>query len=245
MNLQYFFSIIQIDKSTSKAVLNESAKQIFLTKEEIEEFVKSINLNKKVEFIYFKKNLYVINILEDASNIYLLFSKIEDDSLIFSTLTSDNNVEDIYQKEILKEFLDKFLALKKRHGGFNIKFLYFKIDFVLNISIGIRKNLLQKFIKYIKSIIRSSDIIGQISENEFGIIITNSNKKGADIIISKITKYISDLNIEYGRRIIEVKSVLANEIVILKYSKFDKFIKVLNENSEFITVGIKLKELIK
>jgi len=246
MDLKELFAIIQINISTNKAILNEKAKKIFTTKEEIEKVIKCMDLNKKVEFSYVGKDLYVINILKDKNNIYLLFSKVENDSIIFNTLKSENSIGvDLYQKEILREFLEKFLALKRRYGGFSIKFLYLRIEFVLDLSTEIKRGLLHQITKYMMAVTRSSDVVGQISENEFGIILTNARSEGANILVSKIVKFISEINNQNEKRIIEAHAALMHEILILKNTDFNGFIDKLRQNASFITVGMKLKELIK
>jgi len=243
IKLQELFPIIHIDLTLSKAVLNEKAKAIF-DKDEIESIIKKIDLEKKVDFCYIGNKLYVVNIIKGLKNLYLLFSEIEDTSIAFNTLKSEGNIGvDLYQKEVLKEFLEKFLALKRRYGGFSIKFLYLRIDFTLNISSKLKREFLHNISKYMVAVTRSSDVVGRISENKFGIILTNSNSDGANVVASKIIKHIVELNNENDKRLIEVYAALAHEIFILKNTNFNEFVNLLDEKSEFITLGIKLKEV--
>ena len=245
IKLQELFPIIHIDLTFNKAVLNEKAKAIF-DKDEIESIIKKIDLDKKVDFIYIGNRLYVVNIIKGLKNLYLLFSEVEDTSIAFNTLKSEGNIGvDLYQKEVLKEFLEKFLALKRRYGGFNIKFLYLRIDFTLNLSVKIKRQFLHNIAKYMVAVTRSSDVVGQISENKFGIILTNATSEGANVVASKIIEYIAGLNADTERRIMEVYACLAHEVFILKHPEFNELVDLLDENSEFITVGIKLKEMLK
>ena len=245
IKLQELFPIIHIDLTFNKAVLNEKAKAIF-DKDEIESIIKKIDLEKKVDFCYIGNKLYVVNIIKGLKNLYLLFSEVEDTSIAFNTLKSEGNIGvDLYQKEVLKEFLEKFLALKRRYGGFNIKFLYLRIDFTLNLSVKIKRQFLHNIAKYMVAVTRSSDVVGQIAENKFGIILTNATSEGANVVASKIIEYIAGLNADTERRIMEVYGCLAHEVFILKHPDFNELVELLDENSEFITVGIKLKEVLK
>jgi len=244
MNIKKLFPIIHINIETNKAVLNDLAKELFENVNEIEEMIKNIDLNKKTDFAYISNQLYLVNILKGIKTINLIFSQIEDSSLV--SIHTDQGVNiDIYKKDVLREFLEKFLALKRRYGGFNVKFLYLKVDFTLNLSLRLKREYLHKILKYTIAVTRSSDVVGQITENSFGIILTNSTSNGANVVSNKILKFVSELNTENKKRVIEVYGTLAHELFILKNTNFEEFIKELDEHSEFITLGIKLKELIK
>jgi len=246
MNIKEHFAIINIKVKTKKAVLNELAKKIFRDIKEIEEIMKKIDLNKKVDFTYVLDKLYVVNILKEENDIYLLFSEVENNSIVFNNFHTDKEGVDIslYQKEVLREFLEKFLALKRRYGGFKIKFLYLKIDFTLDLSLSLKRRILHKILKYTVAVTRSSDVVGQITENSFGIILTNATSDGANIVVNKILKFVSEINSESDKKLIEVHGALAHEIFILKNTDFNDFITKLEKNSKFITEGMKLKELV-
>jgi len=245
INIKELFPVIHIDLQSQKAILNELARKIFKDKKEITDIISKINLKKKVEFSYVGHKLYVVNIISGVTNLYLLFSEIKDNKIAVNTFQTDNGTDiELYQKDVLKEFLEKFIALKKRYGGFNLKFLYLKMDFTLDLSDELKREYLHKILKYMLGITRSSDVVGQINENTFGIILTNATSEGANTVSDKILKYIVELNNEEERRLIEVYGALAHEVFIFKHTEFEEFVKRLDENSEFITFGMKLTELI-
>jgi len=246
INIKELFPIIHIDIGSNKAILNDKAKDLFNDKREIEEIIKKIDLDKKVDFCYVGNKVYVVNIISGIKNIYLLFSEVEGDKIAMNTFHTDKGMRiELYQKDVLREFLEKFLALKRRYGGFNIKFLYLKMDFTLNLSADLKREYLHKILRYMLGVTRSSDVVGQITENSFGIILTNATSEGANVVANKILKFIAELNTEHEKRLIEVYGSLAHEVFILKNTDFNEFVLKLEENSEFITVGIKLKELLK
>jgi len=245
MNIQELFPVIHINLMTNKATINSKADKIFKNKKEIEDILKQIDFDKKIDFCYIDEYLYVITIIRIKDDVYLLFSIIEDDSIILNKLKTNkgNNIE-IYQKDAIKEFLEKFLALKKRYGGFSIKFLYLKIEFTRKLDLNLKHNILHEILDYSISVTRNSDVVGQISESSFGIILTNASIEGVNVVVDKILKYISELNLKSSQRVVEVYAALAHEIFILKHTNFDELVSLLDENTEFINVGIKIKELI-
>ena len=246
INLKELFPIIHIDIESQKAVLNPLAKKLFKDVKEIEEIIKKINLKKKVDFCYISNRLYVVNIVGGIKNLYLLFSEVEDNKIAVNTFHTDKGLAiELYQKDVLKEFLEKFLALKRRYGGFNIKFLYLNVNFTLNLSNDLKRKYLHKILKYMLGVTRSSDVVGQVSENAFGIILTNVTSDGANVVSDKILKFIAELNTAHDRRLIEVYATLSHEMFIFKNADFDELIDNLKSHSEFITVGIKLKEVLK
>jgi len=247
MNIKELFPIIDINLETKKAVLNKKAREEFeLSLDELQMKLKNLDFNKKIEFIYIEEYLYIINIIKEAkNNIILCFSKVEDKNLPFSTFRTEKGFNiDIYSKEMVKEFLEKFLSIKKRYGTFSIKFLYFKLDFTKTISPKLKREFLNKILKYTIAITRSSDVVGQITEHSFGVILTNASNEGANVVADKIIKYISELNVENEHRLIEVYGALAHELFILKNLDFDKLIEELDNRSKFITMGYKLQDIV-
>lgn len=245
MKIKDLFAVVHINLLTNKAILNDKAEKIFKDKKKISDIVKQIDFNKKIDFCYIDEKLYVINIIKGGNDIYLLFSEVEDDSIVLNKLQTERGIDiEVYQRDAIREFLEKFLALKKRYGGFNIKFLYLKIDFTRKLALDIKHNILHQILKYTISVTRSSDVVGQISENSFGIILTNSTKDGVNVVVNKVLKYISELNLQSSQKVVEVYAALAHEMYILKHTNFDELVSLLDENVEFINVGMKLKELI-
>jgi len=243
INLPELFPIIHINLADNRASLNDLARELFKDKN-IQEVVQKINVNKKIDFLYLDTTLYTILIFKGVKNLYLLFVEVEDSGMI--SLKTDKNVDvEIYKREMLNEFLEKFLALKRRYGGFTIKFLYFKIEFSLNISNKLKEKYIREILKYTLAVTRSSDVVGQISEMSFGVILTNANLDGANVVAKKILKFIAELNKEFEKRLIETYAILAHEVFILKNRDFNELVKSLDENSEFITIGINLKEIVK
>jgi GGDEF domain-containing protein len=224
--------------------LNEKAQEEFLGKD-INNILSNINFNKKIEFVYVCQDLYAVNILNSDYTL-LIFTKITDAQNLLKTTRNDekNNEIEMYSKDILKEFLDKFMALKKRYGGFNIKLLYLKIDFTMNFKKEIEQQALNSILKYTVGITRSSDVVGQINQKSFALILTNPSTEGANIIADKINKYIVEINLKNGQRVIEVYGATINELFLLKHSDFNEVIKVAEDKSRFITHGSKLVEVI-
>ena len=247
MNIREIFPVIDVNMETKKAVLNQKAKEEFeLSLDELQIKLKNIDFNKKIDFIYIGNYLYAINIVKGIKNMVLCFSKIEDTNLSFSTFKTETGFDiDIYPKEILKEFLEKFLAIKRRYGTFNIKFLYFTLTFTKDIAPKLKRDFLNKILKYTVAITRSSDVVGQITEYSFGIILTNVSNDGANVVADKIIRYISELNVENEYRLIEVYGALAHELFIMKNLDFDKLIEKLYEKSQFITLGLKLEDIVQ
>ena len=242
-NIERLFPIIELNLETKKATLNEKAKESFKDSiDDIYDFLKRINLKKESEFVYIKNNLYFVNIVKGIKYIYLFFFKIDDKSTLLNILKSSEGKDiKVYPKEILKEFLYKFIALKKRYGGFNLKFLYLKINFTQDLKLKIKEDIIYKIIKNSLKVIRTSDIVGQINENSFGIILTNSSLEGTNIVTEKIIKFINEINVENQKRLVEVYASVAAEILIMKKTDFDEFIKELDENSRFTTSGNNIK----
>jgi GGDEF domain-containing protein len=227
----------------NEVTLNDKAKEEFKN-QNITHIIDRVNLKKEIEIISVGNELYAVNILKD--NYYLLlFTKITNvQSLLTTTRNDEKNREiEIYSKYMLQEFLEKFLALKRRYGGFSIKFLYLKIDFTIDVAESMKKRVLNSILKYSIAITRSSDVVGEISENSFGIILTNPSSEGATIISEKINSYIAEMNIENGKRVIEVYGVTVHELFLLKYMEFNKIIKEAEENARFIRKGMRLREL--
>jgi len=247
MNIRELFPVIDINLETKKAVLNQKAREEFeFSLDELQSKLKNVDFNKKIDFIYIGQYFYAINIVKKDTNIFLCFSKVEDKDIPFSTFRTNKGFSiDVYHKEMLKEFLEKFLSLKKRYGTFNIKFLYFKIEFTKDIASRLKRDFLNKILKYTIAITRSSDVVGQITEYSFGIILTNASNDGANVVANKIIKYIAELNGENEHRLIEVFGALAHELFILKNSDFDKLIEELDKRAQFITIGYRLKEIVK
>jgi PleD family two-component response regulator len=106
----------------------------------------------------------------------------------------------------------------------------------------IQKEIIENILKYTIAVTRSSDVVGQLNESAFGIILTNATIEGANVVAEKITKYISEINFNNETRMVDVSAILAHEMFILKNSNFDDMLKTLDEESSFISVGIKLKE---
>jgi len=230
--------------ANNKATLNKKAKQEFAG-QDIKNILSKIDLKKQIEFIYVGHDLYAINILK-SDYILLIFTKITDAQNLLKTTRNDSNNNEIemYSKDMLKEFLDKFLALKKRYGGFSIKLLYLKIDFTLNFKKEIKQQALNSILKYTLGITRSSDVVGQIDETSFLLILTNPSTEGANIVADKITEYITKINLSNGKRVIEVYASIVNELFLLKHPNFDKIIKMADKESRFIVKGSKLLEVI-
>ena len=248
IKVREIFPTIEIEIGNNRALLNQKAKEIFENDiDEIPSVIKDLDLSKKMAFSYIGKKFYAINIIKGLKFIYLLFTEIEDAEYIFNSINSGNSSigVSVYSKEVLREFLEKFLSLKRRYGGFHIKFLYLRINFVIDVKKDIQKEFVENILKYTVAVTRSSDVVGQIDETSFGIILTNSNREGANIVAEKITKYIADINFNNDKRIVDANASLAHEMFILKHSHFNELIKVLDENANFITVGTQLKELIK
>jgi len=246
-NIEVLFPIIRLNLETKKATLNEKAQKEFKDElEKIQDFLKRLDLNKKAEFIYLKNNLYFINIKKGIKYTYLFFSEIDDESTLLNLLKSKEGRDiEVYPKEILKEFLFKFIALKKRYGGFNLKFLYLKIEFTQSLKYEIQQNYIHRIIDNSLKIIRTSDVVGQISENSFGLILTNSSSEGVNIIIEKIINLINDINVENQKKILEIYAVVASEIFIFKNSNFNVFIDELDSKSRPIRVGDDLSFIFK
>ena len=235
--------LITIRIKDNKATLNKKAENEFQGKD-IKSILLNINLNKEIEIIYISKDLYAVNIIK--ADIYILiFTKITDTQNLLKTIRNDekNNKIELYSRDMLKEFLEKFLALKKRYGGFHIKVLYLKINFTINFKQEIEQKALNSILKYAIAITRSSDVIGEISQRSFAIILTNPSTEGANIISNKINDYITKINLNNGRRIIEVYGATINELFLLKHD-FDDIITKADKESHFIQVGSKLIEII-
>jgi GGDEF domain-containing protein len=228
----------------NEATLNEKAKEEFKDID-ISTILTNIDFSKNIEFAYVCKDLYAVNVLK-SNYVLLIFTKITDAEHLLKTTTKydKNNDIEMYSKDVLKEFLDKFLALKKRYGGFHIKFLYLKIDFTLNFKSEVEQQALNSILKYTLGITRSSDVVGQINQKSFAIILTNPSTEGANIITDKINNYISQINLKNGKRVIEVHGATVNELFLLKHINFDEIINAAEEKSRFITHGSKLIEVI-
>jgi len=235
---------IHLDLETNKAVLNEHAQLLFKDKQQIQEVIKKLNLNNKTDFIYISSQLYLVLILKNETKVEIFFIETKDKGTL--AIHQDEQVDvDVYKKEVLSGFLEKFLLLKKRYGGFNIKFLYFKINFQVDLDSETKQKYLRKLLHYISGIIRGSDVLGQIDENSFGVILTNAKKDGAYIIVDKIIKLVNEINEKNNMKVIELYAALAHELFILQNDDFDSLVNLLEENSEFITTGRLIKELIK
>ena len=233
-------TILIVDKEVT---LNDKAKEEFKN-QNIANIINRINIKKEIEIISVGEELYAVNILKDGYYL-LLFTKITNvQSLLTTTRNDEKNREiEIYSKYMLQEFLEKFLALKRRYGGFSIKLLYLKIDFTIDVAESMKKKVLNSILKYSIAITRSSDVVGEISENSFGIILTNPSSEGATIISEKINSYIAEMNVENGKRVIEVYAVTIHELFLLKHMEFNKIIKEAEENARFIRKGMRLREL--
>jgi len=116
-----------------------------------------------------------------------------------------------------------------------------KINFTQDLKTDIKENLIYKIINNSLKVIRASDIVGQINENSFGIILTNSSLEGTNIVTEKIIKFINEINVENQKRLVEVYASVGAEIFMMKKPDFDEFIKELDENSRFTTSGNNLK----
>ncbi|NPA55107.1 MAG: hypothetical protein GXO40_01935 [Epsilonproteobacteria bacterium] len=243
MNIAEFLPIAELEKSLKRAKLNEHAKRIFSDKKDLEEFIVNLNLDKSVDVMFVKDKYYMLNIIKTES-IYILFTETDNANVAFNSMQTKQGVNvDVYQRAVLREFLEKFLALKKRYGGFNIRFLYLRLRFTMDIDLELKKEFVHKILKYTIAMTRNSDVVGQLSENSFGVILTNEVGKSANVVVDKILKYITDLNAQHQERIIEVYGALAHELFILKYPEFETLIAKLEENSEFVTVGTVINTL--
>jgi GGDEF domain-containing protein len=248
IRLKEIFPTIEINTETNKAILNEKAQELFSNNlDDVLETIKQLDFNKKIVFAYIGRKFFAINVIRGIKFIYLLFTEATDASYVFNSIQTPNSkvAVDVYSRDILREFLEKFLALKRRYGGFHIKFLYLKIDFVVNVKKKIQREFIANILKYTIAITRSSDVVGQIDESSFGIILTNASSEGANIVADKITRYISDINVDHDKRVLDLYASLGHELFVLKYADFDELIKKLDMEAEFITVGSKLKEVVR
>jgi len=256
MNVKNFFPVVQINKIAKKAVFNEKAKQLFDGVQGIEKLIRGIKLNKDTDIVEIATKLYCVKIIKQNEIVMLIFSKLEDDVLkellekINVSPVVDTNSDLEKQKESLKAVLSKFLALKKRYGGFNVKFLYLKVEFTLDVYKKIRDELLEKIMMYTDSKTRNSDALGQLSEDSFGLILTNVTTDGANLVLDKILKYVSEVNVQNGTRLIQIKASLGHEMLILKYlldrnKDFEDLVKHLAAQAEYVTIGKKLRECMK
>ena len=248
INIRELFPIIEINMETQKANLNAKAKEEFEdVLDEIVDIIKSLDFDKKMQFAYIGNNFYAINIIKGIKYLYLCFTKLDDTDISKHTIKGKNSsvAVDVYSKDILKEFLEKFLALKRRYGGFHIKLLYLRVEFVIDVKRDIKREFVEKILKYTVAVTRSSDVVGQLGENSFGIILTNANTDGANVVAEKITKYISEINFDHDKRILDLYACLTHELFILKHTDFEELIDLVDKNTQFLTVGIKLKELVQ
>ena len=255
MNVKNFFPVVQINTVAKKATFNEKAKQLFTGVQGIEKLIKSIKLDKDTDVVEIAKKLYCVKIIKQNEIVMLIFSKLDDDvldGLLEKIDAAPINADDhlTQQKESLKAVLTKFLALKKRYGGFNVKFLYLEIDFTLDLYKKIREEFLEKIMTHTDAKTRNSDAVGQLSEHSFGLVLTNVTTDGANFVLEKILKYVSEINVQNGKRLIEVKASLAHEMLILKYlldqnKDFDDLVKHLAAHAGYVTVGKKVRECMK
>ena len=257
-NIKNFFPVVQINTVAKKATFNDKAKKLFAGVQGIEKLIRGIKLDKDTDVVEIANKLYCVKIIKQSEIVMLVFSKLDDDVLDglvakvnpapVSVGNSDEHLDS--QKESLKAVLSKFLALKKRYGGFNVKFLYLKIEFTLDLYKKIREELLEKIMLHTDAKTRNSDAVGQLSEDSFGLILTNVTTDGANLVLEKILKYVSEINVQNGRRLIQVKASLAHEMLILRYlldknTDFDDLVKHLAAHAEYVTVGKKVKECMK
>jgi GGDEF domain-containing protein len=240
MNIKKFLPVIELNVKTNKAILNQKARILFKDLEDkVGTLIKSLDLSKSLEYIYIANKLYMIE------NIVLIFHKIDDTSMFCPEFKKEKDELVLLPRYMLNRFLDKFLALKKRYGGFHIKFLYLKIDFILKINEDLKQKFIKDITQYLLSVTRNSDVVGLIEQNVFGLILTNPSLTGGNIIANKIIKYINDFNLKQGMKVMEAYGVLGHELFILKQTDFDEFLDTLEKNAVVIQQHKQVKELIK
>jgi hypothetical protein len=242
------FPIIRIDLNTKKAVLNDTALASFKDNmKDISVLLKRVYLNEEIsECGYIGNKLYFIKLLKDEESIYILFISIDDKVNLLNRLTNKEGKHiDLYPKDALKEFLNKFLALKRRYGGFFVQFLYMKIEFLDNIDRDLKMDYVHDILKYTLGVIRSSDVLGQISDNSFGLVLTQAEECSVGVVTDKILNFIMNLNYKSGKILLEVYGSLGTELLLVRNLNFDELISKLDEKSKLITIGSSLPLIFK
>ena len=239
-SLNKFLPIIEIDLKNKQAILNEKAKVEF--KEcinEIQPIIKSVYLHKRgAGYTYIGKNLYFVKLLEAEDKIDILFIKIDDKStLLNKVVDSKGNYIDVYPKDALREFLEKFLALKNRFGGFYVQFLYLRLGFLDIFETELKQKVLGDTLKYCMGITRSSDVVGRINEDSFGIILTQAQGCNANLLVDKIMNFIISSNYNDKKLVVEVYGALASELFILKNLDFEVLLSKLKSKAKLIQKG--------
>jgi hypothetical protein len=245
---EQLFPIVRMDLNTKKAVLNDTALASFKNSmKDVTAILKRIYLNENsVECSYIGDTLYFIKLIKDESSIDILFISIDNKMSLLNRLTDKQGENiDLYPKDALKEFLTKFLALKKRYGGFFVEFLYMKVEFLDNMDRDAKIDYVHDILKYTLGVIRSSDVLGQISDNSFGLILTQAEECSMDVVTDKILKFITTLNYKSGKLLLEVYGSLGKELLLIRNLNFDELIDKLDEKSKLITVGSSLPVIFK
>lgn len=197
-----------------KLIPNEKAKSVF--KEiNLSHKIKEIDLSKNLDFIYIGKELFVATMVKTDKFELILFTQVDENQSIPKVTYKKDDLK-IYTRDMFQEFISKFLELKKRYGGFNIKLLVIELELQGSKDEEKEKKILEYIISYIKESVRHSDVVGKIEDNLFSILLTNASANGVDIVIEKINSYISNINKRHPNSHINTFVSIFNEPILLK-----------------------------
>lgn len=145
----------------------------------------SLEKETKLFSIELKEHNIVVNEMEKRIN------KLEEELMIAKMAAREDALTKLYNKRALDEFLNLKEAEFKRYKK-SYSIVFFDIDFFKKVNDTYGHDagdaVLKGFAKVFKSIARDADVVGRYGGEEFLAILSETDRKGAEVFAEKVRK---------------------------------------------------------
>ncbi len=157
-------------------------------------------------------------------------SEIENNRKLLKILTSTDKLTKIYNRFKFDEILS-FETSRCRRYKAPLSVLVFDIDFLKNINdahgYGVGDSILQEMTAIVQSIIRTNDTFARFEEDEFAIILPNTNRESAVMLAEKIRETV-------GQNVFSSKDRVTISVGVTEYQTNETEQELLEKADEML-----------
>lgn len=170
---------------------------------------------------------HIIINFSDITEIKVLQKELELKNEYLENLSMIDGLTELYNHITVLEFLSNEIERIKRYGGV-LSVGMFDIDFFKKVNDNhghkVGDNVLKETSRILKNQLRSSDILGRYGGEEFLIIFSDTNLKGALEVAERIRKKIESANMD------GIKITISGGIAEYNKNTVEEIVKIADEN---------------